>query len=421
MAISRTNHEEGRLFESRLSQQLNPKDTLYRLATLIEWDSLEAELGAVFPAQTGRKAKPIRLMAGLCMLQSLTQLSDDELLAGWVQNPYWQFFCGFDYFQWEYPVHPSNLSRWRRRVGEEGMERLFKETIDLALRTRTVTERSLGDVIADTTVMLKNVAYPTDSGLLYRGIQLLGRAATRLGLRLRQSYAIVSKRAWHQAQRYFRARQFKRARREVRRLRTWLGRLLRDILRKVSDVTKIPASIQLLLKLIDRFLKQQREDKNKLYSFHEPDVVCIAKGKAHRPFEFGAKVSTVLTHREGLAVSIQSLMGAPYDGHTLEPALEHAQKMSGHRAKRVFVDRGYRGHGLSGISVYISGQRKGLTASLKKALKRRQAIEPHIGHMKSDGRLSRNFLHGKLGDVLNALLVGIGHNLRMISRCLCPT
>lgn len=151
---------------------------------------------------------------------------------------------------------------------------------------------------------------------------------------------------------------------------------------------------------------------------HAPEVECIAKGKAHKPYEFGVKVGVVTTSKESFVVGMKALPGNPYDGHTLEASLEQAARLTGMAPKEVYVDRGYRGHGvtLETLKVWIAGARRGVTVAIKKKLKRRNAIEPVIGHLKSDGRLARNFLKGALGDAMNALLCGAGHNLRKILR-----
>jgi IS5 family transposase len=203
----------------------------------------------------------------------------------------------------------------------------------------------------------------------------------------------------------------------LRKLRTLVGRVWRDVSRHAQGVS---ASAQeeagRELGLVQRLLEQKQNDKNKLYSLHAPEVACISKGKARQRYEFGVKVSVVSTLREGLVVGIRAMPGNPYDGHTLEEALEQAEILSGVRARTVFVDKGYRGARAAGVSVFMSGQRRGMTRRLKAELKRRSAIKPTIGHMKNDGRLGRNWLKGTLGDRLHAVLCGAGHNLRMILR-----
>ena len=215
---------------------------------------------------------------------------------------------------------------------------------------------------------------------------------------------------------YAHARQMKRSEREKKRLKTYLGRVMRDVQRKIADRGVLQKLFKPLLSIIEKLLLQNRESKNKIYSIHEPHVECISKGKAHKKYEFGCKTSLVVTHKDGLALSLQAFHGNPYDGHTLQKSVISAEELSKKEIKKIFVDKGYRGCVLANKEVHISGKKKGVTEYLKKQIKRRQAIEPHIGHLKNEGKLRRNYLKGRLGDFLNALLCGIGHNLRLIGR-----
>jgi IS5 family transposase len=204
-------------------------------------------------------------------------------------------------------------------------------------------------------------------------------------------------------------------------LRTYLGRIIRDIERDASeplargkaDPAQL-ARLSRLLTIAERIHQQQRKDHGKVYSVQAPEVECIAKGKAHKRYEFGVKVSVVSTSKESFVIGMQALPGNPYDGHTLAGSLEQVQRLTGQLPTEAYVDRGYKGHGIATLSVWIAGAKRGVTAAIKRKLKRRNAIEPVIGHLKSDGRLGRNFLKGELGDAMNALLCGAGHNLRKI-------
>ena len=413
MIPKKTNHDQGRLFESRLSEMLDPHNNLRLLADLIEWGQLEEELKVYFDQEKGARGKPIRLVAGVLMLQHMTDISDEQIAVEWEQNPYWQYFCGYDYLEWKFPMHPSSLSRWRKRLGKEGLQKVLQATLKLALATGLFKASSFQSVIVDTTVMPKAVAYPTDARLYYKGLRTLVRKAKQSNLPLRQSYTFLSKRALRKTCQYAHARQMKRAKREMRRLHTYFGRVIRDIERLIQGRKQEEQNFSSLLKICNHVFRQQRTDKDKIYSIHEPEVECIAKGKAHKKYEFGCKASIVLTHKEGLALSVSAEHGRPYDGHTLKASLKLAEELTGRAIKKGFVDRGYKGHQVEGIEIYISGKR-GLSEHYKKLLRRRQAIEPHIGHMKSDGRLDRNHLKGKLGDQLHAILCGVGHNLRMV-------
>jgi IS5 family transposase len=402
------------LFRARLSNQLDRKHPLVRLAGLIDWASFETEFGSLYHEALGRPGKPTRLMVGLTYLKHCYNLSDEQVCERWLENPYWQFFCGFDYLQHRLPIDPSSLTRWRERIGTSGMERLLAATIDAAVDGGAVKPSSFERVTIDTTVQPKAIAFPTDSRLYHRGREILVRLAARHGVKLRQSYHRLGKRALRLANRYAHARQMRRARREIRRLKTFLGRVVRDIGRKIAERPGLAPHFAEPLARVTRLLAQQKTDHAKLYALHAPDVECLAKGKAHKRYEFGVKVSVATTNREGLVLGMMALPGNPYDGHTLAAALAQVERMTGAAVARGYVDRGYRGHGLDHRPIFVSGQRRGVTPTIRRELRRRSAIEPVIGHMKVDGRLGRNFLAGARGDAINALLCGAGYNLRLI-------
>lgn len=411
--------EQDDLLRPRLIDLIDMRHELVRLEALIDWNFFEAEWAGFFPSHTGRPATSPRLVAGLLYLQHAYALSDEAVVARWAENPYWQHFCGEPFFQHCPPIDPSSLTRWRGRIGEEGVEWLLTKTIEAGRASGVLSKRSLSDVIVDTTVMEKAIAHPTDARLYEKARARLVKLAQEAGLPLRQSYARLGPRLAQQAGRYAHARQFKRMRKALRRLKGYTGRVMRDVARRQAMVGDdgLHARIEAALALVGRLLAQKPRDKQKLYALHEPDVDCISKGKAHKRYEFGCKVSVAATHREGFVVGMRSLPGNPYDGHTLHEALEQVEILTDRRPTRVFVDRGYRGHGIapgSGIAVFISGQRRGMTRALRQALRRRSAIEPTIGHMKTDGRLSRSPLKGTLGDALHAVLCGAGHNIRLI-------
>jgi IS5 family transposase len=416
MKPSKTNHDQDLMFQSRLSQQLDPSHELYILAYLIDWESFEQEFSGLFSESKGAPARPVRLVTGIFMLQHMSNLSDEAVVKYWEENPYWQYFCGYDYLQWRCPIHPSSLSKWRKLLGSRGMRKVLEETVRLAVKVGAAKPSSFKKVIVDTTVMPKNVAYPTDSRLYYRGIKLLVKMAKNHNIELRQTYTFLSKQALRKVNRYAHARQMKRAKRECKRLKTYLGRVCREIDRKTAGNELLRALFKPALEVIEKVLTQEKSSKNKVYSIHEPFVECISKGKPHKKYEFGCKVSLVITHKEGLALSAEALYGNPYDGHTLKNALEEAESLFKGRIEAVFVDRGYKGNRIEEKNIFISGQKRGVTPWIQKQIKRRQAIEPHIGHMKSDGKLSRNYLKGILGDQLNAILCGVGHNVRLVIR-----
>lgn len=412
--VSKTDHTENDLFRSRLSAQLNPKHELMILSKKINWERLEEKWGKLYDEKkAGQPAKPIRLIAGLLILQHVNNLSDEGVVKEWVENPYYQSFCGYDYFQWGFPINPSSLTRWRKRLGEEGVLDILKETIIVALQTGVIEKKSLEDVTVDTTVMEKNIAHPTDSKLMNKIREQLVKLCKKEGVELRQTYTRLSRNALWMAGRYGACKQFKRMKKKIKEIKNYLGRVVRNIERSIEGKDDLKEKFQDSLNKAKQLLSQTKDSKNKLYSLHEPNVQCISKGKAHKKYEFGCKVSLAVTHKEGLVVGAKALDGNPYDGHTLKEALNQVEELTGVKPLNSFVDKGYKGHEVENTKVYISGQKK-LSPTLKKALKRRSAIEPHIGHMKNDGKLGRNMLKGILGDKINAVLSAVGHNIRLI-------
>ncbi len=409
------NRPENDLFRMELENLIDRRHELVRLSEVIDWDGIASEFGALYVDRKGRPGIPTRLMAGLLYLKATFKLSDEDVVRRWVENPYWQFFCGETYFRHELPIHPTSLTRFRKRIGEDGCELLLSHTIDAGLKTKTVEQRDLDQVVVDTTVMEKAIAHPTDSRLYHRSRERLVKLAKSHGISLRQSYARKSRHALAKVGRYGHARQYKRLRRETKRLRTWLGRVVRDIERKTADQPDQQAIFAQELALAHRLLKQQRHDKRKLYSLHAPEVECISKGKVRKPYEFGVKVSVATTLRSNFVLASHAMPGNPYDGHTLSKTLLRCFETAGVVVKAAFVDRGYCGcQSTDYMQLTIAGQRRGMTKTLKRKLKRRNAIEPIIGHMKAEGHLDRNYLKGTLGDAINALMAGAGQNLRMI-------
>lgn len=397
----------------RLELAIDMDHELVRLAQVIDWEAIATEFRPMYCPNNGRPAVPTRLMAGLQLLKHTFNLSDEQVVARWVENPYWQFFCGEEFFRHTFPVHPTQMTRWRQRIGESGVEKLLQVTILAGKATKTITERSFEKVIVDTTVQPKAVQHPTDARLYRKVHAAMLRIAEKEGLDLRQSYRKLMDRAFQKHGGHMKAKQFKRARKVLRSLKTMAGRVMRDVERKLSEEAfQAHRGVMILAELI---LSQARKTKQKIYSLHAPEVECIGKGKAHRPYEFGVKVSLAVTHKEGFIVGIRTCTGNPYDGHTLDEQLDQVERLTGKVPAQTFVDRGYKGHGVSPerSQVLISGTRK-LGYTLKRHLRRRAAIEPEIGHMKADGLLGRNFLKGMQGDAINALLCGAGHNLRKI-------
>lgn len=406
---------QDELFRSRLVQMIDLHHPLCQLAGKINWSDFEKEFGPLYVENKGRPGKPIRLLVALHYLKHLYDESDESVGERFLENPYWQYFAGFDYFQHTLPLDPTSLVKWRHRIGSKGMEKLFEQTLKTARQTGQLKRSDVKRVNIDTTVQEKAISFPTDPNLYNKMRERLIREAQDRGIVLRQSYTRLGKLALVRQSRYAHAKQFKRAGRETRRLKTYLGRVTRDLYRK-ADI--LDPGLKDILQLSERLLMQKKHSKQKLYSIHEPQVECISKGKAHKRYEFGCKVSVATTSRDNWVVGIQAVHGNPYDGHTLTNALQQIMKMTGQVPVEAYCDRGYRGHGYEGeTQINIVGTSKGrirMTRGEKQWRRRRSAVEPKIGHLKYDNRMDRNYLKGLEGDRINALLAGSGANLRKL-------
>jgi IS5 family transposase len=361
-------------------------------------------------------------MAGLSILKHTYDLSDEALCERWVENPYFQYFCGETFFQHRLVFDRSSLTRWRQRMGEEKLLALLQESLATAARTGALKPSDLARVVVDTTVQEKAVMFPTDARLINRARERLVRQARQCGVRLRQSYVRVGKLALIKHQRYAHAKQFKRANRSLRKLKICLGRVIRDIRRKTSGHDDLREAFVRSLYLAERVLSQDRRQRGrKVYSLHAPEVECIGKGKAHKPYEFGVKVSvaTTVKHSAGgqFVAHVAALPGNPYDGHTLATVIPKMQALLGNVLDRIITDAGYRGHNAPPehkFKVYTAGQKRRVTEQIKREFKRRSAIEPVIGHLKDDHRMGRNYLAHSSGDAINAVLAAAGYNFRRL-------
>lgn len=417
---------EQDLFRSRLDQVINMDHALVKLARTIDWRFLEEKFGAVYADGCGRPPLPTRLMAGLAILKHTYNLSDEMVCELWTENPYYQYFCGEEFFQHRLPLDRSSMTNWRHRMGEERLQALLQESLAVATRTGAMKPGDLARVIVDTTVQPKNITFPTDAKLLNRAREKLVKLAKKLGVDLRQSYTRVGKFELIRHQRYAHAKQFKRANRALRKLKTYLGRVIRDITRKIDGDSGLEAKFASLLSLARRVRAQERGQRGpKVYSLHAPEVECIGKGKAHKPYEFGVKVSlaTTLKHSKGgqFVTHVQALPGNPYDGHTLAGVIPAIEQLIGNTIERLHADAGYRGHNAPAdykFKIYTSKQKRRVTPQIKREMRRRSAIEPVIGHTKNEHRMDRNYLAGRHGDANNAVLAAVGYNFRRLIRWL---
>ena len=417
----RERRDEGEqdLFRSRLDQIIDMSHELVKLARTIDWQFLEGRFGEVYSDGPGMPPLPTRLMAGLAILKHTFNLSDEELCARWIENPYFQYLCGEEFFCHALPLDRSSLTRWRQRMGEEKIITLLQESLSVAVKTGAMKLSDTRRVIVDTTVEPKNVTFPTDAKLINRAREKLVKLAKRLGVDLRQSYVRVGKLALIKHQRYAHAKQFKRANKALRKLKTYLGRTIRDITRQIAGESGLKAMFARLLHLAGRVLEQTRHQRGpKVYSLHAPEVECIGKGKPHRPYEFGVKVSvaTTLKRSKGgqFALHAKALPGNPYDGHTLNTVIPDIEATIGTEIERILTDAGYKGHNAPArhkFRIFTAGQKRRMTPSIKREMRRRAAVEPVIGHIKNEHRMDRNYLFHSSGDAINAVLAAAGYNL----------
>ena len=393
-----------------LAEQLDQRQPMRKLADAIPWEVFDKEFGE-FYSEEGRPAKPVRLMVGLLLLKQMFNVSDERVVELWVQNPYWQYFCGMKEFQWELPCDPSDLVYFRRRIGEEGV------TLILGLSASMHGEKAReSEVVIDTTAQEKNITYPTDTKLYRKIITRCWKLADRNEVKLRRRYSKEVRRCL-MAQRWRKdPRKRKEARRGQRKLRTIAGRLVRELQRKLPEA--VVESQQENFTLYRRVLNQKPHDKEKVYSLHEPQVYCMAKGKEHKKYEFGSKGSVAITKKSGVIVAAMAHEKNLYDGDTLPEVLDQAEMITDQRPEKAIVDRGYRGRKQVGDTEVlvpgkaVPGQSKSQTKKMRERFRRRAAIEPVIGHLKSDNRLMRCFLKGFVGDNLNLMLAAAAWNFR---------
>lgn len=440
-------------FRARLDQMIDLRHPLVVLSRRMPWPQIETALAPAFarrardgkriegldlfgPSQqvagvgvspAGRPRLPIRLMAALLYLKHAFNLSDEELVARWSENVVWQYFSGLDYYEPKLPCDPSQIGRFRSAIGEAGVEELLKATIDTAVQTKAINPAEFERVIVDTTVQEKAIAHPTDSRLLEIARYQVVKAAKGLGIALKQTFMAEGKTLRRRAGGYAHAKQFKRLKRVLRRQRTVLGIVLREVGRKLETLAqqalapKLLAKLKVVMERAQRIRTQQPKDKDKLYAMHAPEAECIGKGKARQPYEFGVKTSVAVTHQSGLVVGARTFPGNPYDGHILAAQLEQTTiLLEGVKKtpKVVVVDLGFRGVDADnpGVEIIHRGRFKSLTDQQRRWLKRRQAVEPAIGHLKHDNRMDRCWLAGELGDALHAVLCAAGFNLRWLMR-----
>ena len=426
-----SNSRQASLFWD-LETMLDSKHPLFKLANMVDWSLFENSFAPLFCADNGHPPKPIRLMTGLLMLKHLRNVSDEQVVAQFAENAYYQYFCGLEAFSTSAPCASSELVHFRHRIGEDGVELILKESIriNLVLEDRKKEEeykkngkdnggrKADADQTAfiDYTVQEKNVTFPTDSKLLNKIIDYCHRVAKAERIKVRQSYAREVQ-GLKLTQRFRgKSHSKKKVAKANRRMRTIAGRLLRELLRLLPADNIYQKQIDICVK----FVNGERIDDHKIYSLHEPDVLCISKGKEHKKYEFGNKVSIVRLWN-GLIIGALSFRNE-YDGHTIDKSMEQVRRLYDRSIKILAGDRGYRGQEqCGGASVMIPSVPKKTDSQYMKAKKhelfrKRAGIEPVIGHCKSDHRLGRNYYKGLFGDSINVMLAAAAFNLKRAMR-----
>lgn len=405
-------HPQTHLFKPVLSSFIDMNHSLVKLSLCLNWKYLEDSFSDLY-SKTGTPSKPIRLMSGLLLLKQLFDHSDEEVVEIWRQNPYYQYFTGGIYFQWDLPCDASDLVHFRKRIGEDGALKLFQLSVDLH---QSKVEKAT-EVLIDTTVEEKNITFPTDTKLAVKIIEKCQVMAEKEGITLRQNYKRTVKEELIKCRFAHHPKRRKEGRKAMKRIKTIAGRLVRDLDRKANLAGK--SFFEKDKALFTKVLNQKKEDKDKIYSLHEPHTACIAKGKADRPYEFGAKIGLATLPGSNVIVGIAHFLGNPHDSTTLEATLTSAETLAKKSFKAAIVDRGYRGQTQIGeTEIVIPNPKKDQKLSKyqkskkRKQCKSRAAIEPIISHVKHDYRMKRNYLKGVIGDKLNAILAVAAYNLK---------
>ena len=399
------------MFKTVLTSFIHPEHELCHLAKKIDWDSLEKEFAPLY-GTVGRPSIPIRTIVGLLLLKQMYNLGDEKIVERYLENPYWQHFCGEIYFQYKLPFDPSDFVHFRHRIGAEGMQKIFKQSIDLF--GEDLIKKEVKEVRVDTTVQEKNITFPTDRKLYEKTIEYCKRIAKTESIKLKRTYTFEIRKLKAQLRFARKPKNYKKLNRTQKRLHRIAIKIYNDLVEQLNPIPK--QSYLDTFNILYRVLTQQREDSNKVYSIHEPETLCIAKGKEHKPYEFGNKSSFAYTRQGGIIVGAMAIENNAFDGHTLKPQLNQVKELTGGKIKKAIVDRGYRGCDKIGITeVVMPKTLKRESYYLKKQreerCRSRAGIEGLISHLKHDHRMLRNYLKGTAGDKINTLLAATAYNM----------
>jgi len=405
---------QGELFRPLLSEFIDMNHELVLLSKKIDWNFFEKEFSQYY-SNTGQPSMPIRLMVGSLLLKRIYNLGDETLAQAWVMNPYMQYFCGESHFQHRFPCDPSDFVHFRKRIGEQGIEKIFIHSVELHGK-----QAKSKMALSDTTVQENNITFPTDAKLAKKIIDKVNKIATKENIKQRQSYKRVSKNLVRATYNGKHPRRRKNANKARHKLNTIAGRVVRELLRKLpSEIIK---NYEEELLLYQKILDQKKQDKNKVYSTHKPYTSCIAKGKAHKQYEFGNKIGIMINPKSLVILAVQSYEGNPHDSRTIEPLLNQMQKNLNYLPEEVIYDRGGRGKStINGVTIStpkppLKKDSRYTKLKKRKKFRRRAAIEPVIGHLKTDFRMGQNYLKGAKSPHINAMLAATGWNLKKLMK-----
>jgi len=408
------------LFKIALKDIVSERIDLVRLTHKIAWSEVEVHFGPLY-SSNGRPSVPTRTMVGLLMLKSMFSVADEELIPSWIQNPYWQYFCGEQYFRDTGPCDPSDLVHFRKRLGKEGSEYILKLTVQI--HGKDAYEEP--QVLCDTTVQEKDITFPTDAKLYYAIIEQCWKIEKDNKIKLHQNYKFLSKAMRLKLRFAHHPKKKKEARQALKKLRSFAHKLIRQLKSSMNEEQNSLYAEKFIL--FRRVLEQKRQDSNKIYSLHEPDVYCMAKGKENKTYEFGCKASIALTKSTGIIVAATTFEKNTNDLYTIEQTLEQINYTTDKLPEELICDRGYKGKTKVGdcrISIpkpLAKSATRYQKQKVRLKFRRRASIEPVIGHLKYQHRMARNFLKGKLGDFMNCVLAAAGFNLKKMLRKLASS
>jgi IS5 family transposase len=416
------------LFRPMLKDFIDPHHKLALLADAINWQHFENELQPYYSEQ-GAPSVPIRLMVGCLLLKHLYNLGDETIAERWEQDSYFQYFCGMTFFEHHFPFDPSDFVHFRKRVGEEGIGKIFAYSVELHGKE---VEKHSKFVLSDTTVQANFTTFPTDAKLCKKVIDKCNALAKKEGIEQRQKFTKESRQLLRETYNGKHPKRAKKAKKAKKRLKTIANHQLRELERKMTEGQQ--SLYKKELEFYSRAVNQQKNDKEKIYSLHKPFTRCIAKGKPHQPYEFGNKVGLIATgefvvkkkngktvkkdHR--VIVAIKGFLDNPFDGHTIEPLLHQMEMNHLKLPKELVYDRGGKGKThIKGVKILIPSPPKARDNRYQREIKRkkcrtRAAIEPIIGHLKTDFRLQENYLLAESGIQINAFMSATAWNLKRL-------